>query len=114
MDAVELCKCLGEDTRLLIVGLLMREGELCVCELTAALDLSQPKVSRHLARLRSGGVLSDRRCGQWVYYGLNPELPKWALTVLDAAAEGNAAPLQAALARLQAMGNRPQRRAAFC
>lgn len=114
MDGVELCKCLGDETRLLIAGLILHEGELCVCELTEALDQSQPKISRHLARLRSGGLLCDERHGQWVYYNLNPTLPDWALSALQAAIEGNADRLAEARARLQAMGNRPDRRAALC
>ena len=69
---------LADPTRLRCVVLLQREGELCVCELVRALDLSQPKVSRHLAVLREGGVVEDRRAGQWVHYRLHPALPAWA------------------------------------
>lgn len=114
MDAVDLFKCLGDETRLLIAGLVLREGELCVCELTHALDQSQPKVSRHLARLRSAGLLRYQRCGQWVYYSLEPALPDWAFGALAAATEGGADTLARAHARLLAMGNRPERRAALC
>jgi ArsR family transcriptional regulator len=64
-----LFKALGEETRLRIVALLSH-GELCVCHLEAALKLSQPKVSRHLATLRAAGVVEDRRDGTWVYYRL--------------------------------------------
>ena len=46
-------KCLADDTRVRTMLLITREGELCVCELTCALNESQPKVSRHLAQLRS-------------------------------------------------------------
>jgi len=46
-------KCLADDTRVRTMLLITREGELCVCELTFALNESQPKVSRHLAQLRS-------------------------------------------------------------
>ena len=70
-------KCLSDETRLRCVTLLQKEGKLCVCELTAALDLSQPKISRHLAQLRQYGLLLDSREGQWVYYQLNPNLPEW-------------------------------------
>jgi ArsR family transcriptional regulator len=64
-----LFKALSDDTRLRIVALLAH-GELCVCHLEEALGLSQPKVSRHLAILRSSGVVDHRRDGTWVYYGL--------------------------------------------
>jgi ArsR family transcriptional regulator len=75
-------KCLADDTRLRCVTLLQKKGKLCVCELTTALALSQPKISRHLAQLRQCGVLRDSREGQWVYYQINPQLPDWALLIL--------------------------------
>ena len=64
-----LFKALGDESRLRIVALLSH-GELCVCHLEEALGLSQPRVSRHLATLRAGGVVEDRRDGTWVYYRL--------------------------------------------
>jgi len=51
-------KCLADDTRVRLMLLIAREEELCVCELTCALGENQPKVSRHLAQLRSGGLLA--------------------------------------------------------
>nr|WP_224750028.1 metalloregulator ArsR/SmtB family transcription factor [Halomonas sp. ML-15] len=114
MEPARLFKCLGDETRLLLTLLIYREGELCVCELTHALDESQPKVSRHLAQLRTCGVLIDRREGQWVYYGVMPTLPDWILATLEAAADGETARLEALQARLAAMGGRPERRAALC
>nr|WP_240457607.1 metalloregulator ArsR/SmtB family transcription factor [Halomonas socia] len=114
LEPTRLFKCLGDETRLLLTLLIHREGELCVCELTHALGESQPKVSRHLAQLRACGVLIDRREGQWVYYGMTPTLPDWILATLKAVAEGEAARLAALQARLDAMGDRPARRAALC
>lgn len=76
-------KCLSDETRLRCVTLLQKEGKLCVCELTAALQLSQPKISRHLAQLRQCGLLLDSREGQWVYYQINPKLPEWAFPILE-------------------------------
>ncbi|MDX9688544.1 ArsR/SmtB family transcription factor, partial [Halopseudomonas formosensis] len=55
-------KCLADETRIRLMLLITREEELCVCELTCALNESQPKVSRHLAQLRNCGLLEDRRC----------------------------------------------------
>ncbi|MDT8406115.1 MAG: metalloregulator ArsR/SmtB family transcription factor [Methylococcales bacterium] len=83
LTPVQLFKCLADDTRLRCVALLHLEGRLCVCELTAALALSQPKISRHLALLRQTGLLTDSREGQWVYYRINPSLPGWAYPLLD-------------------------------
>jgi ArsR family transcriptional regulator len=101
-------KCLSDDTRLRCVTLLQKEGKLCVCELTAALALSQPKISRHLASLRQCGLLQDSREGQWVYYQINPQLPDWTFPLLKnalAAVELTDA-FKIDLERLQQMGNR--------
>jgi ArsR family transcriptional regulator, arsenate/arsenite/antimonite-responsive transcriptional repressor len=67
--ASRLFKALGDPTRLRIVALLSH-GELCVCHLESALALSQPNASRHLAVLKSAGVVEPRRDGNWVYYRL--------------------------------------------
>jgi len=64
-----LFKALADGNRLRIVALLSH-GELCVCHLEAALGLSQPNVSRHLAVLRAAGIVEDRRQGKWIYYRL--------------------------------------------
>lgn len=76
-------KLLGDETRLLILLLLHREGELCVCDLTDKLALSQPKISRHLAMLRTSALVVGRRENQWVHYQLNPELPAWMQSILS-------------------------------
>lgn len=79
---VDFFKCLSDPTRLSILKLVLSKQNICVCELTEQLDLSQPKISRHLALLRTHGILLDSRQGQWVYYSLNPDLPSWAVEVL--------------------------------
>jgi DNA-binding transcriptional ArsR family regulator len=98
---------LADDTRAKISLLVVSEGELCVCELTAALDLSQPKISRHLALLRSAGLLMDRRQGQWVYYRLNPDLPTWVTAVLKEVVNANKQWLETEAKRLCSMNDRP-------
>ena len=65
----KLFRALGDETRLRMVALLSH-GELCVCHLEKALDLSQPNVSRQLGILKSSGVVDSRRDGTWVYYRL--------------------------------------------
>jgi ArsR family transcriptional regulator len=79
---VNLFSSLANDTRLRCLMLLMQYEELCVCELTYALDISQPHASRHLALLRENGLVVDRRVGQWIYYRINPQLPAWVTNVL--------------------------------
>ena len=109
-----LFKCLADATRARLTLLILREGELCVCELIHALDDSQPKISRHLAQLRSCGLLQDRRQGQWVYYRINPALPAWVTQVLETTLQANQPWLQNDALRLDAMGDRPQRASTCC
>ncbi|ATB38729.1 transcriptional regulator [Cystobacter fuscus] len=68
-----LFKALGDETRLRIVALLAH-GELCVCHLESALELTQSNTSRQLSVLRAAGVVEPRRNGSWVYYRLAPQL----------------------------------------
>jgi len=102
-------KSLADETRLRCLVLLHRQGKLCVCELTHALDVLQPKISRHLAQLRQTGLLLDSREGQWVYYHINPDLPVWVKDLLDLVVgqSKNDVRQQADLARLLAFENRP-------
>lgn len=65
----KLFRALGDETRLRIVALLSH-GELCVCHIEKALELSQPNISRHLGILRMAGIVDARRRGTWVYYRL--------------------------------------------
>lgn len=83
MSPLVFFKCLAEDTRLKSLLLIFQHQELCVCDLQQALQLSQPKVSRHLAELRKCELLMDERRGKWVYYRLHPELPSWARQILQ-------------------------------
>jgi ArsR family transcriptional regulator len=99
-------KCLADETRIRLMLLITREEELCVCELTCALDESQPKVSRHLAQLRNCGLLEDRR--------LHPSLPDWVIAVLKTTLDANQHWLSTDAKRLDVMGDRPQRLAACC
>ncbi|WP_372877599.1 metalloregulator ArsR/SmtB family transcription factor [Pseudomonas sp.] len=99
-------KCLADETRVRLMLLITAEQELCVCELTSALDESQPKISRHLAQLRTCGLLADRRQGQWVYYRLHPNLPHWVIAVLNATLGANQQWLSPDAKRLDGMAGR--------
>jgi ArsR family transcriptional regulator, arsenate/arsenite/antimonite-responsive transcriptional repressor len=68
-DMLMVFKALSEETRLRIIKLL-EEGELCVCDIVAALDLSQPKISFHLNVLKEAGLVTDRKQGKWTHYRL--------------------------------------------
>jgi len=106
-DPVTLFKALGDELRLAALLLIRDQNKLCVCELTEAFEVSQPKVSRHLAILRDLGLVETERRGQWVYYYLNPRLPAWVLRVLDETARNNEALIETPLVQLRAMAERP-------
>jgi len=110
MEPDQFFKALSDLTRLRILVLLSCEGELCVCELTYALDEIQPKISRHLALLRESGVVLDRRQGQWIYYRLDPDLLVWAQDALKAMSDGviTQTPFNEDLQSLRDMPNRPE------
>ncbi len=63
-------KALSDETRLRIIKLL-EKGELCVCDIVAALDIVQPKASFHLGVLWEAGLIKDRKQGKWIHYSLN-------------------------------------------
>ena len=69
-DLLKVFKALSDETRLRIIKLL-EQGELCVCDITAALDIVQPKVSFHLSTLKEAGLIKDRKQGKWIHYSLN-------------------------------------------
>ncbi len=66
-------RALADPTRVAIVNRLSTADELCVCDLTAAFDLSQPTISHHLKLLRQAGLVESTRRGTWAYYRLVPE-----------------------------------------
>lgn len=90
MNDQVLFESLVDEVRRRILTLLLKEEELCVCELHQVVDLPQPKVSRHLGVLRNAGVVTVRRVGTWVFYRLSPELPLWAYRVIEQMAAGAA------------------------
>ena len=85
-DLVTLFQALSDPTRLRLLSL-MAAGEVCVCYFVEILDETQPKISRHLAYLRRAGLVSARRDGKWVHYGLavpsDPASAAVLQTVLD-------------------------------
>lgn len=70
--AARFFKVLSDEARLKIIWLLFNERELCVCDIMAAVGITQSKVSRHLATLRHAGLVADRKDGLWSYYSLCP------------------------------------------
>ncbi|GAB4417424.1 MAG: metalloregulator ArsR/SmtB family transcription factor [Thermodesulfovibrionales bacterium] len=66
----KLFQALSDETRLRILKLL-EHGELCVCDIVAALDMIQPKVSFHLRILKEAGLIKDRKQGRWIHYRID-------------------------------------------
>ena len=69
-DLLNIFKALSDETRIRILKLLEKR-ELCVCDIVAALDMIQPKVSFHLCVLKEAGLLKDRKQGKWIHYRLD-------------------------------------------
>jgi ArsR family transcriptional regulator len=72
-DAADLAaafKALGDPARLRLMSMIASadRGEICVCDLTPAFDLSGPTISHHLKVLRQAGLIEGDRRGTWVYY----------------------------------------------
>ncbi len=66
-------KALSNPTRVAIVNRLGSASEVCVCDLTAAFELSQPTISHHLRVLREAGLVESESRGTWAYYRVVPE-----------------------------------------
>ncbi len=78
-------KALGDPIRLRLLSMIATRagGEVCVCELTPAFELSQPTISHHLKLLRQAGLIDCERRGTWVYYWLLPEATDRLATLLS-------------------------------
>ncbi|MPZ79694.1 MAG: metalloregulator ArsR/SmtB family transcription factor [Actinophytocola sp.] len=77
-------KALGDPVRLRLLSLITSAGgEVCVCDLTAAFDLTQPTISHHLKVLREAGLVDSQRRGTWVYYWPRPEVFERLSALLD-------------------------------
>jgi|GEM_PF-319482 len=83
-EIVQAYKAIGDRTRLRILALLTA-GELCVCDIMAALELPQSTASRHLAYLKNSNWIIGIRCGKWMHYRLHPNLKRTSVhsAILD-------------------------------
>ena len=91
--------------------LIQSEGEACVCELTFALQESQPKISRHLALMRDIGIVESRREGTWMHYRISASLPEWSKEIIGQvhARLTSLSPYREDKKQLTQMSNRPER-----
>ncbi len=110
LDLPGLFAALADRTRLRLLNL-MNGREVCVCYFVEILKQSQPKISRHLAYLRSAGIVSARREGKWMHYSIERPTHAGAAAILDAALTSFATDreMQSDLSRLTQACCRPQR-----
>lgn len=107
-DLVRIFKALSDETRLRIIKLL-EQGELCVCDITAALDIVQPKVSFHLSVLKEAGFIKDRKQGKWIHYSLADKDLFRRMLILSACERMQDAPITGDRKRLAAfLGSKEQ------
>ncbi|WP_353097148.1 metalloregulator ArsR/SmtB family transcription factor [Tissierella praeacuta] len=72
MDIVQILKALGDENRIRILNLL-KDGQLCVCEIEHILGITQSNASRHLTKLSTLRIVVYEKKAQWIYYKLNEE-----------------------------------------
>ncbi len=83
-ESVEVLKALADPTRLQMISILKRAPEpVCICDFTAAFDLSQPTISHHMAKLREAGLVDVSKAGIWAYYRLASRLEPKTRALLD-------------------------------
>jgi ArsR family transcriptional regulator len=82
-DAARFFKVLADEARLKMLCLLFNHRELCVCDIMAALEITQSKASRHLGTLRHADLVTDRKQGLWSYYALRQVEDELARKHLD-------------------------------
>lgn len=83
MDSMaETFKLLGDKSRLTILGLL-KERELCVCNIVDMLQMSQPSISQHLRKMKAGGLVNEIRRGKWTYYSLTIEDKPYVKNIMN-------------------------------
>lgn len=75
-ERAELMKALADPNRLTILASLWKaDAPICICDFTAALDVSQPTISHHMAKLKDAGLVESEKRGIWIYYRLRDKLP---------------------------------------
>jgi ArsR family transcriptional regulator, arsenate/arsenite/antimonite-responsive transcriptional repressor len=73
-DLATVFKAIANPVRLQILDILNRQGgEICVCDIEAYFELSQPTISHHLRVMRQAGLVETEQRGTWVYYSVRPE-----------------------------------------
>lgn len=74
-ETISISKAIAESNRMRVLSVLMAHEELCVCQITALLNLATATVSRHMSILRGARLVESRKQGRWVYYRLSETFP---------------------------------------
>ena len=78
-----LMKALADPTRLTMIASLWKaKAPICICDFTAGLELSQPTISHHMAKLKEIGLVESEKRGIWIYYRLRANLAPTTRRVL--------------------------------
>jgi ArsR family transcriptional regulator len=78
-------KALGDPIRLQMMSMIASAegGEICVCDITPAFEISGPTISHHLKVLKESGLVTAERRASWVYYRARPDLLRRLSALLD-------------------------------
>jgi DNA-binding transcriptional ArsR family regulator len=83
-DTSTLMKALADPTRLIMIASLWKaKAPICICDFTAELELSQPTLSHHMAKLKEAGLVESEKRGIWMYYRLATDLEPAAQRLLS-------------------------------
>lgn len=72
----------GNEVRFKIIYLLHKEGKMCPCDLSDVLEMTVPAISQHLKKLREGGLITDDKVAQTIFYSLSDEYNELLLPIL--------------------------------
>lgn len=75
MDLLQVMKALSDETRIRILNLL-KDGEMCVCEIETVLNITQSNASRHLTKLTTAKIVDYYKVNKYVYYKMDQETIK--------------------------------------
>jgi ArsR family transcriptional regulator, arsenate/arsenite/antimonite-responsive transcriptional repressor len=89
-DTLIIAKALADSNRMRVLAVLMGHEELCVCQITALLNLATATVSRHMSVLHGAGLVQSRKQGRWVYYRLSDTFPALLREWLEYSLRGSA------------------------
>ena len=73
----------SDRSRLRVLNLILRNGEMCITDLEQILEFTQSKTSRHLLYLKNSGILNVRKINQWSFYSIKDEVSDLIRLILE-------------------------------